>query len=202
MSARLAAVAAALICAGCATGRVPRVGDAPPMAQDMVSEHAYQETLKRYTDQKGIYDGLDTRLFVAATWQSPRFVEARVKRLGEFQVQPEQEVAQKLADEREKLEGKTEFFFGVHANDPRFDDFDRKNSIWRLALVTGGKELRPTEVRRVGRSTMDMRATYPYMDVFWVAYAVRFDAELSPGETATLKVASTLGQAELSFRVE
>lgn len=172
------------------------------MVADEVSEHAYQDILNRFTDQKGIYDGLDTRLFVAATWQSLRFVEARVRRQGEFQSLPEGEVNQRVVTEREKFKAQTEFFFGIHANDPKFDDFDRPNSIWRLALVVAGKEYPPKEVKRVGRSSMDMRATYPYMDVFWVAYAVRFDTVLPPGQAAVLKVASTLGQAQLSYQAE
>jgi hypothetical protein len=191
-----------LLLASCASGRIPRVGEAPPMARDDASEHSYQEILNRFTDHKGIYDGLDTRLFVAATWQSPRFIEARVRRLGEFQEQPESEVNRRVLEEREKFKGRTEFFFGIHANDPKFDDFDRKNTIWRIALVVGDKEIVPTEIKRVGRSTMDMRATYPYMDVFWVAYAVRFDGVMEPNQTAKLKVASTLGQAELNFQTE
>ena len=172
------------------------------MVRDEASEHSYQEILTRFSDQKGVYDGLDTRLFVAATWQSPRFIEARVRRQGEFQEQPEAEVNKHVLDEREKFKGRTEFFFGVHANEPKFDDFDRKNSIWRIALVAGGKEILPTEIKRVGRATMDMRATYPYMDVFWVAYSVKFDGVMEPGQTAKLKVASTLGAAELDFQTE
>ena len=182
--------------ASCAQGRVPRIGDAPPSARDDGAEVAYQDVLARSSDRKAIYDGLDTRLFVSSTWQSEEFVTARIQRQAAFRDLSKAEADEMLAAERARLKDDTVFFFGVHANDPRHDDFDRPNSVWSLTLVSDGTPLRPVEVRRIGRSTSDMRGVYPYMDTFWVGYEVRFIAARPPFK---LKVASSLGEAVLEF---
>ncbi len=72
-------------------------------------------------------------------------------------------------------------------------------------LVTPAGEVEPLSIERIGRANLDMRAMYPYMGVFWVAYRVRFPKVLPDGtpvipESAThvhLRLASTLGHAEL-----
>lgn len=197
------ALAAAALCAwGCAETRVPHIGEQARGDLDVSAESAYQAVLARHTTRKAIYDGLDTRLFIAATLQTPAFVEARVRRQGALKDAPPARVDEELAQERKRLDGVTEIFFGIHANDPRHDDFDRKPSMWRLALVAGGVEQEPLEVRRVGRGTVDLRALYPYLDTFWVGYAARFQGAPAAGAPLTFKVASSLGKAELEFRVE
>ncbi len=191
----LALVLACALCA-CTVGRVPRVGEAAPTARDEAAERAYQDLLAKVTDRKAIYEGLDTRLFVSSTWQSADFVTARVRREAAFRDLPQAEGDAMLQTERDRLKDDTVFFFGVHANDPRHDDFDRANSIWSLSLVSEGKQYAPLDVRRIGRATADMRGLYPYMDTFWVAYEVRFPPAAAPYK---LKVASSLGEAVLDF---
>ena len=49
-----------------------------------------------------------------------------------------------MARERgEASSGAYEFFLGVHVNETRFDDFDRQELIWRMALVTEAGEVTP-----------------------------------------------------------
>ena len=109
----------------------------------------------------------------------------------------------KLGEERARLTDATEFFFAVHANDYRFDDFDRPNTMWRMVLVVGDEELAPISVERLGRSNTEMRSYYSYLESFWVGYRVRFPARpLVPGKAFRLKLASALGQAELPYTAE
>lgn len=192
---RLALSLLVLLCA-CAGGRVPRIGDPPPTARDDGAEVAYQEVLSRVSDRKAIYQGLDTVLFITSTWQSDEFVNERVSRQVAFRGLGKLEHDTILKTERERLKNDTVFFFGIHANDPKYDDFDRSNSIWSLSLMTSEGQLRPVEIRRVGRATADMRSLYPYMDTFWVGYEVRFINAQPPFK---LKVASSLGEADLEF---
>lgn len=194
------AIACLLLLTGCASGRLPQVGEPPPMLADAEAERAYLELLERYTDRRAIYDGLDTRMFAAATLQAPAFVEARVRRRGSFRAQPQSEVEAELAAERAALQGVQAVFLGVHLNDPKYDDLDRRDSIWRLALLSGGAELAPQSIRRVGRADLAMRAIYPYLGDFWVGYEVRFPATLPAGEKLVLKIASALGKAELQLQ--
>ena len=193
-----------LVLTACPSARIPRVpGDPPPAVLDASEERAYQKVLERHTTSKGVYDNLDTKLFFQATWLSPVFAEARVRREGQFKAWPPAELEKKLSDERTRLNDATEFFFAVHANDYRFDDFDKVNTMWRMVLVVGNEELPPVSVERLGRTNTEMRSYFSYMESFWVGYRVRFPARpLAPGQRFRLKLASALGQAELPFTAE
>jgi hypothetical protein len=199
----LVALSMVALC-GCPSARIPRIpGDPPPAVLDPAEERAYQKVLERYTTSKGVYDNLDTKVFFQATWLSPTFAEARVRREGQFKAWPPAEVEKKLTEERGRLSDATEFFFAVHANDYRFDDFDKTNSMWRMVLVVGGEELPPVSVERLGRTNTEMRSYYSYMESFWVGYRVRFPARpLEAGQTFRLKLASALGQAELFYTAD
>jgi hypothetical protein len=204
MRAPLRLALALLALAGCA--RVPpTVGDPAPTLRDVDAERAYTQTLERYSDRGEIYAIFDTRLFAGATLQTLAFREARVRRQAAFEVLPPAKVEALLADERAQAAEFHEFFLGVHTNEPRHNDFDQRQSIWRLVLVTPGGEVTPTLVQRIGRADLPMRAYYPYVGSFWVGYRVRFPRQFADGssviaegvEKVTLRVASTLGQVEL-----
>jgi hypothetical protein len=188
----------------CPSARIPHIsGDPPPAVRDADAERDYQLVLEKFTNSQGVFDNLDTKVFFRATWQSTAFADARVRREGLFKAWPGAELEKKLGEERKRLSEATEFFFAVHANDYRFDDFDRPNTMWRLVLVVGGEELAPVSVERLGRTNVEMRSYYSYMESFWVGYRVRFPPRpLTAGQSFHLKLASALGQAELPFTAE
>ncbi|MBN1207402.1 MAG: hypothetical protein JXB05_21160 [Myxococcaceae bacterium] len=183
----------------------PTIGDAAPQLTDRRSESAYRKMLERYSDRAEIYDGFDTRLFAGTTFETMTFREARVRRLAEFQFLPKPRVEALLEKERSEEAQFHEFHLGVHVNDSRFEDLANKDSIWRVVMLTPSMEVEPLSIERIGRANLDMRAMYPYMGVFWVAYRVRFPKALADGTpvipaSAThvhLRLASTLGHAEL-----
>jgi hypothetical protein len=175
----------------------PVVGERGPRVKDSSAEQAYQRVLDQNTARAEIYDGFDTRLFVGTTYQSADFRQQRVRREGLFQSQPDSVVSANLATEQAEAQQFDDFFLGVHLNQPQYDDFDRADSIWRVALVKGGVEVTPSQIQRVGRSNLNLRAYYPYLDEFWVAYRVRFPKMTGPGPELTLRLSSTLGKAEL-----
>jgi hypothetical protein len=202
-------VGAFLLLAGCQTGP-PTIGDPPPTIADAEQERAYQQLLNRYSGQGEIYSGFTTELFAGATYQTWAFREARARRLAQFKAMSPEELAILLAKEREEWERFHEFELGAWTREPRYDDFDRKSSIWRLALVTDTVELLPVEVSRVARVNQATRALYPYMGEFWVRYRVRFPRRTGDGaptlpegvDKVTLRLASTLGRTDLRADAE
>jgi hypothetical protein len=188
----------------CPSARIPHIpGDPPPAVLDSQAEADYQQVLERHTVGKGVYDNLDTKVFFRATWLSPVFADARVRREGLFKAWPQAELEKKRGEEKARLSDATEFFFAVHANDYKFDDFEKRDTMWRMVLIVGGEELPPVSVERLGRTNTEMRSYYSYMESFWVGYRVRFPARtLAPGQKFSLKLASALGQAELPYTAE
>lgn len=203
-SARLGLSLSLVLLTACPSARIPHVpGDPPPAVLDAEAERDYQKVLDRFTTSKGVYDNLDTKVFFQATWLSPVFAEARVRREGLFKAWPPAEFDKKLSEEKARLADATEFFFAVHANDYKFDDFEKSNSMWRMVLIVNGEELPPVTVERIGRTNIEMRSYYSYMESFWVGYRVRFPARpLASGQKFSLKLASALGQAELPYTAD
>jgi hypothetical protein len=205
-------VACAVAAAGpwaCRSGP-PTIGDPAPALEDPDAERTYREILDRYTGRDEVYAGFDTQLFAGATYQSWVFREARVKRLARFQRMTVEEIEAQMKQERADWEQFHVFELGTWLQDPKFDDFDRKDSVWRIALVTEGIELLPIKVQRESRVDQNVRAIYPYMGMFWVKYRVTFPRKgpdgspLLPNGTKelTLRLASTLGRADLRTQAE
>ena len=197
-----------LVGAGGCAGAPPAIGDPGPELSDARAERSYQDALARVTEHREVYSGLDTRLYCAATYQSPEFREARTRRQAMFQTWPEPKLDDTLARERADAAQVHEVVFGVSLVDRRFDDFDSKSSIWRLSLATDQGEVTPVTIRRVGRANQDLRAYYPYLGDFWTMYTARFPPTVAgrPLVAATtralvFRMSSTQGQVEMAFPV-
>jgi hypothetical protein len=180
------------------------MGDAPSTVEDDRAEADYQGVLDRYSQRAEIYAGMmrgeDTRMFCAATYQSAQFREARVRREAAFRVEPAAEVDKKLEQERAEADQFDDFYFGAFLVDYHFDDFDRRTSAWRIALVGEGVEETPVLVERTGRSTLNLRSIYPYAGELWTGYHIRFNKLGSGrGDKIVLRLASTLGRVEMTF---
>jgi hypothetical protein len=204
---RRAALALAVAALGCA-GAVPAIGEPGAQLPDRQAEARYQAALRKVTEHREVYSGIDTQLFTAATYQSADFREERVRRQAAFQTWPEPKLEDGIARERADAAQVHEVVFGVTVVDRRFDDFDSKSSIWRLSLSTDQGEVTPVAIRRVGRANQDLRAYYPYLGDFWTMYTARFPITvggrpLVGPETKGLifRMSSTLGQVEMTFPV-
>ena len=185
----------------------PRVGEEPPHVPDNQKELAYHDTFDRWTRHAEMYDGFDTRMFMAATFESPEFVQARSQRMAEFLGLPAAEaqaqVARDLADASKGLE----FFMGVSTSVRKVNDFGTVNSIWRVSLETSAGEVTPTLIDRISKPDDNLRGLYFYLGDFWVGYRMVFPTTLPngqpvipPGEkTVTFKLDSALGHAKLEF---
>ena len=203
---RVAALLLAVGASGCAAVP-PSVGEPGARVPDPSAEASYQAALSRVTEHREVYTGIDTQLFTAATYQSVDFREARTRRQAMFQTWPEAKLNAAVAQERAEAAQVHELVFGVSVVDRRFDDFDSKNSIWKLYLASDQGEVTPLAIRRVGRANQDLRAYYPYLGDFWTMYTVRFPLTTATGaplvgpttRALLFRMSSTLGQVEMAF---
>lgn len=194
---------AALLSVACTPGP-PRVGLEPPALANTDQEQAYRAVLRSVTSRSELYDAFDTNAFVAATLQTPEFRAARARREAAFREETAAELEGRLLRERTEAAAAHEWIVGLNVSDPAHQDLDRKGSTWRLAMITPSGTVLPTRIERVGRASLPLRAIYPYLDNFWVAYRVWFPREIDgrqvipPGSAqVTLQLAGVLGNAEL-----
>jgi hypothetical protein len=196
-------VVLALLAAACTSGP-PRVGVPAPGLDDAQAEASYRDVLKRSTASAELYSLFDTRGFFAATLQTPAFREARARREAAFRSETPEELGARLSRERAEEAEAHAWFVGVNVPNPAYQDLNRKSGAWRVAMVTPAGEVLPLDIERVGRSSLDLRALYPYLDTFWVGYRVRFPREVEgrpvipPGTTeVALEIAGVPGKARL-----
>ncbi|MBS2030948.1 MAG: hypothetical protein JST54_23800 [Deltaproteobacteria bacterium] len=185
----------------------PRVGEAPPHAPDNQKELQYHEVFDRYTRHAEIYDGFDTRMFMAATFETPEFVQVRSERMSSFLGLPAAEAQAVMARDLADASKGIDFFMGVSTAVRKVNDFGTANSIWRISLSTSTGEVTPILIDRISKPDDNLRGIYFYLGDFWVGYRMVFPSTLPngqpvipPGEkTVTFKLDSALGHAKLEF---
>jgi len=192
-------VACCLAWLSCVSFRMPREASMPAGDPNPQAEAAYQLLLQQHTAEKTLMGGLSTHAMVAATLQQPAFAKARMERIGSLRAWPEEKTQEVWAQERQRLEGVTEFFVGLQTSLPKHNDLDMRTSLWQLSLRIGEQVHFPSSIHRLGRSEVEMRNLYPFMGLAWVGYRVQFPIALEPPFGATLVVASALGKAEFFY---
>jgi hypothetical protein len=191
-----AAVAALAACA------VPHLGTRPSDTGHPEADARFATAYERWNQEKQIYSGFDVKMFFGVTDESMEFRQARVERLGLLRASTQIEIDQQLAKEKADHEKYQDFTIGVHANERQFDDFDRKDAIWRTALVTPKGEELPINWDRFGRPDLNVRALYPYLGDFWILYHVRFNRVVPADTPVTLRLASSVGRVDFDFPAE
>ncbi len=185
----------------------PRIGEQPPRMADDAAEAHFQQVLARWTRRAEIYDKLDLKLFIAVTEESVDFRTAKAERLASFLRVPKEGLKAMVDSELTASQQTYDFFLGVHTSSPKWNDFDRPESIWRMALHSDAGEVTPVQVERIGRADLNTRAIYLYLGDFWTAYRIHFPVTfpdgrplLAAGERqVTLRFSSTVGQTDLVF---
>jgi hypothetical protein len=177
-------------------------------------EGEYGVVLKQWTRTVALYSGLETRAFVRLVYLSPQFIEAQAKQLSKMRAElPDQAAAtlQKLRDENRN----PSFFAVTYIPDKTANDWQNRDSVWRIALNMGYGEQSPTSVTRFEPPfNAELRALYPYIDDYSIAYRLQFPQPrpppAGPGGTqvsftpteATVIIAGALGKMTFHYRLD
>lgn len=194
--------------AGCASKKEV-VRQEPPVK---AREAEYSDALNKRTRSIKIYEGFDARLYLSATYKDAAFREAYINRYA-ASVQMDDAYKKTLLErEAEEAERTNEFFFSAYTPEERWNDFDQRDSLWRLFLEDNtGKKLTPISVKKIDRSDPLLREMFPYMDLWSQGYIVRFPrysdtgVDPVPGKASTfLKITVTgiLGKGEITWKLK
>lgn len=193
---RWLAFAAVAFLAGCRTLPFPD----PELKGD------YGKALKKWTRQVALYSGLETRAFVRMVYLSPEFVDAQAKELSTMRAELPDQASVTLARVREQYR-QPSFFAVVYMPDKTANDWNEGDSVWRLALNMGMGERPPDRIQRFEVPfNAELRALYPYIDEYSVAYLLRFPDPAAPASftpvEAQLIAAGALGKMQFSWRLD
>ena len=137
-------------------------------------EGDYGRALKRWTRTVALYGGLETRAFVRLVYLSPEFVTAQAQELSRMRAELPDQAQATLARMREEY-GKPAFFAIAYMPDRTANDWNEPGSVWRIAMNLGLGERAPDRMVRYERPfSAELRALYPYLDEYSIAYLIRF----------------------------
>ena len=194
---RRLAIAWALVIASCA-GAPPRVdlgAGWPDPAPDYRAAHA------RWTRRGGHSDDWTRVVDVAATLKSPEWRAAYVReRSRRLRLGPDAQ-AELAASQRATDQAGIDVQLLVATARGDWNDLRKgKESMWRLTLVAGGREVAPTAIREDRRPRAEIAAWFPDLRPFYTAYQVTFPDVIDEGTTqVTLRMASSVGAVELTW---
>lgn len=199
-------LAAALLLAACSPVNHP-VSLSPPKTRPKSAD--YGDVLETWTRHGRVVRQLDTPLNVYATLFSPTYAAAYAARYVDLFKLP---APRRQALERELEQGWNERFelvFAAATHDIAWNDFHRKRSAWRIALVNDrGDEVEPVSIEREKRSPT-WEVLYPYVEGFYELYRVRFPRQTAAGQPLVtggtrhlaLRFAGALGHVDLIWRL-
>jgi len=169
----------------------------------------YSEELDSWTRSVKVLEGLESRLYLSATFKSPSFREAYTYRYVESYGLGEDYRTSLMEREAEQAEKYNEFFVTAYTPVEELNDFDKKDSAWRLYLEDDkGAHLPPISITRLEGSDPLLREFFPYFDLWSTAYIVKFPkysesgTEPIPGpDTEFMRLLATgvVGKGELTW---
>jgi hypothetical protein len=168
----------------------------------------YFKVLDRWSRGLKVFQGLESRLYVNATYKTAEFRQAYTERYSRsYELGPDRTKAL-MEREAEQAEAFNEFFFTAFTPDDTLNDFDRKDSVWLLYIEdSAGNRARPISVTAIDSSEPVMREFFPYFDLWSKAYLVKFPkyaesgGEINPEKgPVKLIVTGVMGKGELEWR--
>lgn len=169
----------------------------------------YPAVLRTWSRSAKIYQGLDDKLFVTATYHAPELRRAFALAFPDIYGHGGKITRRELVDLTGGVEQHHNFLFAVYTPDNRWNDLGRDDSIWRLSLKgSSDTEVGPDEVVPI-KMDENLRAVYPYITRFDKVYLVRFPL-VDPlqqlviegdATTISLRIASALGGANMVWQL-
>jgi hypothetical protein len=194
-----------LLLTACTTGRATILYG----PEETLTADDYPSVLKAWTRSGKIYQRLDNKLFVSATFHSPEFRRAFAVAFPDIYGHGGKITRRELVDLTGGVEQYHNFFMAVYTPDNRWNDLGKDDTIWRLTLSGAGESaVGPAEVSPI-KVDENLRAVYPYITRFDKVYLVRFPLTdplhhvVIDAATPqfSLRVASALGVAEMTWEL-
>ena len=182
----------------------------PSMRGPQKLDDKYEQELQRWTSSGRIDDSLDRILVVHAS-----YLDLKLRKVfGDqyrniFGTEPD-EVDSDLEMIATSAGRGHEFFLFADVTKESWNNFDEKDSVWRLTLWGGDKEqgVAPISVERFRGRGPNLAAFFPYLNRFGHSYLVIFPAQHKDGSPVLaedgllhLKLSSAFGTVSMSWKV-
>jgi hypothetical protein len=137
-------------------------------------EGEYGALLRRWTLERALYAGLETRAFVQVVYLAPELVDAQAAKVSDMRAEPAPQRAHTLEAMRAAAATPT-FVAVVRTPNRDWNDLESKTSSWRLAIDYGAGQFDAERIERFERPwPPELQTLYPYVDDWSVAYRIHF----------------------------
>ncbi len=195
---------------GCAGKHVPESSNQGKETVKPQPAKGYFDILSRWTKNKKVYEELETKLYIYATYKSWQWREAYIDEYAKRYMLDSSQRENILAREKEINERFNEFFLSIYTPELKWNDFDKKGSIWSIYLEDDkGERISPLEIIRVDEDNPLVREFFPYMDLWSFGYIVKFPKYLPTGKepfpspaskAMKLIITGAVGRSQLEWR--
>ncbi|MDI6686743.1 MAG: hypothetical protein QME06_00820 [Desulfobacterales bacterium] len=190
------AIIVIFFCLGCrAFGPIERLKE----SYDPYHGGQYEAALKDWSREARIYRGLDVQLIADATFKSFKFRNAYSNEYARAYKLTDSEKTKLLKDQKNAALAYNDFLLVAYVPDKKFNDFNKKDSIWKIYLTDGkGKMVNPLEIRKIKKVDAVTTHFFPYITPWKSVYMVRFPTTSTAADKPIkLIITSVLGSAEM-----
>lgn len=167
-----------------------------------VKPSQYSDALKEWSRNEKVYQQLETRLIVSATYRSGAFRDAYIDEYARRYLLSDNERDAMRKREHDAASTYQEFFFAAYTPESRQNDFSRRNSMWRIRLFDDkGNSVDPLVVTKQKDNDPVLHAFFPYFSLWTKGYVVKFPrAGLDEtSKTLRLQISSATGATEMTY---
>jgi len=171
----------------------------------------YKSVLDKWSHEARIHHGLKVALIALATFKSVDFRHAYAEEYAQAYKLRGEEKNRLVKSHMEAASHGHEFLLASFVPEKKWDDFDKRKSMWRLYLINDDQEhVEPVEVRKVKKQDPVITHFFPYITPWKSIYTVRFphkspetNQPIIKDSTMIIKfmMTSVLGTAEMSWKL-
>jgi len=166
------------VCSGCQIASSVKQIEA---SSDPYQGSTYKAVLMKWTSEARIYRGLDLELMTSATFKSPEFRDAYANEYARTYKLGMKEKEKLIKDQKQASLIYNDFIMSAYIPDKKWNDFNKKNSIWKIHLnADNGKKIKPLEIRKIKKIDAVLTHFFPYINTWESIYIVRFPVKM-PG---------------------
>jgi len=132
-------------------------------SSDPYQGSTYKTVLMKWTNEACIYRGLDLELMTSATFKSPEFREAYANEYVRTYNLASEEKEKLIKDQKQASLIYNDFIMSAYVPDKKLNDFNKKDSIWKIYLNAGNEtKIKPLEIRKIKKIDAVLTHFFPY----------------------------------------
>lgn len=174
-----------------------------PVPDSQAEKFNYKRELKKWTRSDEVYqrDDFYASLSWSATYQGPRFVRAKVRKMAEIYDDGAERTEHILNAELNKFSRQAGFYVSFYAYNGHYADLSQKRNGWRLTLWVNGRRYEPDKFEKFTKVRPLYQELYPYSNQWSRHYYVYFPLPVSDLEGAAfeLRIRGPTGESSLRW---